>query len=40
MFYHSLYNKMITLYGSLNQIDWCKVLDKMLDIWKINNILR
>jgi hypothetical protein len=32
MFYHSLYNKIITLYGNLNQIDWCKVLDKMLDI--------
>jgi hypothetical protein len=26
---------MITFYGSLNQIDWCKVLDKMLNIWKI-----
>jgi hypothetical protein len=35
IFYYSLYNKMITFYGSLNQIDWCKVLDKMLNIWKI-----
>jgi hypothetical protein len=23
----------------LNQIVWCKLLDKMLDIWKNNNIL-
>jgi hypothetical protein len=29
---------MITFYGSLNQIDWCKLLDKMLDIWKIMKI--
>jgi hypothetical protein len=38
--YYSLYNKMITFYGSLNQIDWCKLLDKMLDIWKNNDIFR
>jgi hypothetical protein len=30
---------MITFYGSLNQIDWCTLLDKMLDIWNINDIL-
>jgi hypothetical protein len=28
---------MIAFYGSLNEIDWCKLLDKMLDIWKIND---
>jgi hypothetical protein len=32
IFYHSLYNKMIIFYGILNHIDWCKLLDKMLDI--------
>jgi hypothetical protein len=36
MFYYSLYNKMITWYGSLNHI----VLEKMLDKWKINKIFR
>jgi hypothetical protein len=36
----SLYNKIITFYGSLSQIDWCKLFNQMLDRWKNNDIFK